>query len=481
MASNELSISELTEALAAKKTSAVDAVQSVFKAIDTDDGSAKPVGAYIELYREEAIARAKECDKRIAGGEKKPLLGVPIALKDNIAFQGHALTCASKILSGYVAPYNAHIVNKLVDAGANIIGRLNMDEFAMGSSTENSAVKVTRNPHDRDRIPGGSSGGCAAAVAAHHAFGSFGSDTGGSIRQPASLCGVIGMKPTYGLVSRYGLTAFGSSLDQIGPFAKTISDTALLLSVIAGHDANDSTSVKSETVDYRAHLADSIKGKVLGLPKEYFVTGIHPDVKARVMEATKVFGSLGAKIEEISLPHTEYGVSVYYIIGTAEASSNLARFDGVRYGKRAKDAANLLSLYERSRTDGFGEEVKRRILLGTYVLSSGYYDAYYMKALKVRTLIARDFTDAFRNVDAIIAPTSPTTAFKIGEKTSNPLEMYLSDIFTITVNLAGLPALSMPCGVDGNGLPIGLQLIGKAFDERTVLTLANAYEAARGR
>lgn len=476
---NASSIAELTAALAAKKTSAVDAAHAVLDAVDADNSTAKPVGAYIELYREEALARAKECDSMIAAGMKKPLLGVPIALKDNIAYQGHALTCASKILAGYKAPYNAHVVQKLIDAGANIIGRLNMDEFAMGSSTENSAVQVTRNPHDRDRIPGGSSGGCAAAVAANHAFATLGSDTGGSIRQPASLCGVIGMKPTYGLVSRYGLTAFGSSLDQIGPFARTIPDTALMLSVIAGHDSNDSTSVKTDAVDYSAHLSESVRGKVLGLPKEYFVSGIHPDVKTRVMEATKVFESLGARIEEISLPHTEYGVSVYYIIGTAEASSNLARFDGVRYGARDKDAPNLMALYERSRTHGFGDEVKRRILLGTYVLSSGYYDAYYLKALKVRTLIIRDFTEAFKKVDAIITPTSPSTAFKIGEKTANPIEMYLSDIFTITVNLAGLPALSMPCGTDAAGLPVGLQIIGKAFDERSVLTLANAYEMAR--
>ncbi|MBI4976006.1 MAG: Asp-tRNA(Asn)/Glu-tRNA(Gln) amidotransferase subunit GatA, partial [Spirochaetes bacterium] len=377
---------------------------------------------------------------------------------------------------GYVSPYSSFVTKKILDAGAIIVGRTNMDEFAMGSSTENSAFFTTRNPKGRDRIPGGSSGGSAAAVSAHHASASLGSDTGGSIRQPAAFTGVVGLKPTYGLVSRNGLTAFGSSLDQIGPLTKSVTDAALMLSIIAGKDENDSTSIAIPSTDYTKALTGDIKGMRLGLPKEYFVKGLNDEVKTRIIEVTKAYEKLGAVITEISLPHTEYGVAVYYVIATAEASSNLARFDGVRYGRRAKDAKQLSDVYNRSRTEGFGDEVKRRILLGTYVLSSGYYDAYYMKALKVRTLIKQDFDNAFKQVDAIITPTTPTTAFKAGEKTANPIEMYLSDIYTITVNLAGVPGISVPCGTDIAGLPIGFQLIGKHFDEAAILRLAHAYE-----
>lgn len=478
MSLNELTLTELKQRLHNKDVRVNDVITDITRAIADDDKTEKPVGAYNELFTDELPERADAMQARIDKGEDAPLLGVPIALKDNIAYKGHALTCSSRILEGYVAPYNAHVTERLLDAGAVILGRVNMDEFAMGSSTETSATKTTRNPHDRDRIPGGSSGGAAAAVAAHHCVAALGSDTGGSIRQPAALCGVVGLKPTYGTVSRYGLVAFGSSLDQIGPITKSVTDAALIMNVIAGHDARESTSLAREYGNFTDGIDKGVKGMTLGLPKEYFIEGIDEDVKARVVDVTNRYKELGATVKEVSLPHTQYGVNVYYIVATAEASSNLSRFDGIRYGRRAERADDLQSLYERSREEGFGEEVKRRILLGTFVLSSGYYDAYYVKALKVRTLIKQDFENAFNEVDAIIAPTTPTTAFGIGEKMNDPIAMYLSDIFTITSNLAGVPAVSVPAGFDGKGLPIGFQVIGKQFDESTILRVARAYEAS---
>lgn len=405
---------------------------------------------------------------------------IPIAIKDNMCMEGIETTCSSHILQGFKSPYDATVIQKLKDSGSIIVGNANMDEFAFGSSCETSYFGATRNPWNKDYVPGGSSGGSAAAVAADEATWAIGSDTGGSIRQPASLCGVVGLKPTYGRVSRYGLIAFASSLDQIGPITKDVTDCAHLLKIISGYDPLDSTSAQEDVPDYPKLLGQDIKGLTLGLPKEYFIDGIAPEVKTSMDEAINVFKKLGAEFKEISLPHTEYAVAVYYIVATAEASSNLARYDGVQYGLRAhpqeprKNA--LLDMYEETRAKGFGEEVKRRIMLGTYALSSGYYDAYYLRGLKVRTLIKQDFDEAFKTCDAIISPTSPTTAFKIGEKTDDPLSMYLSDIFTISVNLAGIPALSIPCGFSKNKLPIGLQIMGKTFDEATLLKIAHAYE-----
>jgi aspartyl-tRNA(Asn)/glutamyl-tRNA(Gln) amidotransferase subunit A len=404
------------------------------------------------------------------------LAGVPIAIKDNMLIRGERCTCSSKILENYVATYDATVIQKLRAADAVFIGHTNLDEFAMGSSTENSAFRVTKNPWDLDRIPGGSSGGSAAAVAARMAPLSLGSDTGGSIRQPAALCGILGLKPTYGRVSRFGLVAFASSLDQIGPFATTAQDAALLLQAIAGGDIHDSTSVQKPVPDYAAALSKSIKGLRIGLPKEYFIAGVDPEVDQAVRQAVKALQALGATVKEISLPHTEACLAVYYIIAPSEASSNLSRFDGVRYGHQAKGAGNLLELYEKSRGEGFGPEVKRRIVIGTYALSSGYYDAYYAQAQKVRTLIKRDFENAFKEVDVIATPTTPTAAFKPGDKAADPLQMYLSDIFTISCNLAGLPGLSLPCGFTKTKLPIGLQLLGKPFEEETLLALAHQYE-----
>jgi aspartyl-tRNA(Asn)/glutamyl-tRNA(Gln) amidotransferase subunit A len=407
---------------------------------------------------------------------QKPLLGIPIAIKDVLAVKNQPLNCASKILGKFISPYDATVVAKLKAAGAIVFGRLNMDEFAMGSSTENSAFGVTKNPWDTTRIPGGSSGGSAAAVAADECIASLGTDTGGSIRQPAALCGCVGLKPTYGRISRYGLVAFASSLDQIGPFTKNISDAATLLGVLSGVDPRDSTSVPQPVPNYAAALDGNIKGLKLGLPKEYMIGGLDPEVKAAVDAAVKKFQEMGAEIMEISLPHTDYAVATYYIIATAEASANLARFDGIRYGLRV-DGNDPAELYSKTRGAGFGAEVKRRIILGTYVLSSGYYDAYYLRAQKVRTLIRNDFLKAFEKVDAIVTPTTPTAAFKIGEKSADPLQMYLSDIFTISCNLAGIPGLSLPCGFTKNPkLPIGLQLLGKPFGEETLLKIAGAFE-----
>jgi len=408
----------------------------------------------------------------------KPLLGVPISLKDIFCAKGQPVNCSSKILGDFCSPYDATVVRKLRDAGAVLFGRVNMDEFAMGSSTENSAFGRSHNPWDLERVPGGSSGGSAAAVAAQECFASIGTDTGGSLRQPASLCGCVGLKPTYGRVSRYGVVAFASSLDQVGPMARDVRDSAVLLGAMAGHDPHDSTSVPAEVPDYAAGLGCDLKGVKLGLPTEYLADGIDPEVRAAFDAAVKQFEALGAEIREVGMPHTEYGVATYYIVATAEASANLARFDGIRYGKRV-DGGDPFSLYCNTRGQGFGEEVKRRIILGTYVLSSGYYDAYYLRAQKVRTLIKRDFEQAFETVDALITPTMPTPAFKAGEKTDDPLQMYLSDIFTISCNLAGTCGISLPCGFTSDpNLPIGLQLLGKPFGESELLRIAHAYEQA---
>jgi aspartyl-tRNA(Asn)/glutamyl-tRNA(Gln) amidotransferase subunit A len=436
------------------------------------------VRAYMTVTRETALAQAAEADARFkARAPLGPLDGVPIALKDVLCTRGVRTTCGSKILEHFVPPYNATVVRRLRGAGTVLLGKLNMDEFAMGSSTENSAFFTTRNPWDLGRVPGGSSGGSAAAVTADLAAATFGTDTGGSIRQPAAFCGNVGLKPTYGRVSRYGLVAFASSLDQIGPFTKTVADAALVLQAIAGHDPMDSTAAPVPVPDYRAGLGAGVQGLRIGIPREYFIDGIDPEVERAVRAAVDVLRGLGAKTEEVSLPHTEYGLAAYYLIGPAEASSNLARYDGVKYGLRVPGARDLVEMESRTRAAGFGREVKRRIMLGTYALSAGYYDAYYGQALRVRTLVAGDFKRAFERVDAIVAPTTPGVAFKIGEK-EDPLQMYLNDVFTIPVSLAGLPGVSIPAGFTLSGLPIGLQVIGKAYDEPTVLRVAHAYEQA---
>lgn len=473
---NQLTISELTAKLAKREVSARETMQSCLDQIARVDGK---IHAFISHDATDALAQADAADKLVSqggSGVNRPLLGVPVAVKDVLAVKNQPLNCGSKILGEFISPYDATVVEKLRAAGAIVFGRLNMDEFAMGSSTENSAFGVTKNPWDTTRIPGGSSGGSAAAVAADEAIATLGSDTGGSIRQPAALCGCVGLKPTYGRVSRYGLVAFASSLDQIGPFAKNARDAATMLGVIGGHDSRDSTSVPQPVSDYAAALRGEIKGLKIGLPKEYMIGGLQVEVKAAVDVAVSQLQSLGAEIVEISLPHTDYAVATYYIIATAEASANLARFDGIRYGRRVA-GADPVELYGKTRGAGFGAEVKRRIILGTYVLSSGYYDAYYLRAQKVRTLIRDDFLKAFETVSAIVTPTSPTAAFKIGEKSDDPLQMYLSDIFTISCNLAGICGVSIPCGFTKNPkLPIGLQLLGKPFGEETLLKIAHAYE-----
>ncbi|HUR47637.1 MAG TPA: Asp-tRNA(Asn)/Glu-tRNA(Gln) amidotransferase subunit GatA [Candidatus Saccharimonadales bacterium] len=473
---NQLTISELSAKFAKREASPREAVQACLSQIERVDSK---IHAFLSYDTEDALAQADEAEKLLSSGSSpvgKPLLGVPIAVKDVIAVKDQPLNCASKILGKFSSVYDATVVQKLKQAGAIVFGRLNMDEFAMGSSTENSAFVTTRNPWDTSRIPGGSSGGSAAAVAADECIASLGSDTGGSIRQPAALCGCVGFKPTYGRVSRYGLVAFASSLDQIGPFTKDVKDTALVLSAISGHDPFDSTSVKEPVPDYVARLDGNIKGLKIGLPKEYFISGIDKEVSSAVHAAVQQLTKLGAEVVEISLPHTDYAVAVYYIIATAEASANLARFDGIRYGARV-DGKDPIELYGRTRGAGFGPEVKRRIILGTYVLSSGYYDAYYLRAQKVRTLIRQDFLKAFEKVDLIVTPTTPTAAFKVGEKSEDPMQMYLSDIFTISCNLAGNCGLSMPCGFTSNPkLPIGLQLLGKPFGEEKLLKVAHAYE-----
>lgn len=471
---NALTISDLRTKLAKREVSARDVlVACLERVLKVDD----QIHAFLSYDEQDALAQADAADKLLASDSTgKALLGIPVGIKDVIAVKNQPLGCASKILNNFVSPYDATVTEKLKAAGAIVLGRLNMDEFAMGSSTENSAFVTTRNPWDTSRIPGGSSGGSAAAVAADECIATLGSDTGGSIRQPAALCGCVGLKPTYGRVSRYGLVAFASSLDQIGPFTKSVRDAALMLGVISGHDPRDSTSVPEPVPDYEAALDGPIKGLKLGLPKEYFVGGMDPQVTNAVQAAVKHLQSLGAEIVEISLPHTDYAVATYYIVATAEASANLARFDGVRYGLRV-EGADPIELYSKTRGAGFGAEVKRRIILGTYVLSSGYYDAYYLRAQKVRTLIRQDFLKAFEKVDAIVTPTTPTAAFKAGEKSDDPMQMYLSDIFTISCNLAGISGLSLPCGFTENPkLPIGLQLLGKPFGESTLLKIAHAYE-----
>ncbi|HEV2692136.1 MAG TPA: Asp-tRNA(Asn)/Glu-tRNA(Gln) amidotransferase subunit GatA [Verrucomicrobiae bacterium] len=474
---NQLTISELTAKLSQCEVSAREAMQACLDQIARVDGK---IHAFISHDASDALAQADAADKLIAGGAHLPLLGVPIAIKDVLAVKNQPLNCASKILGKFTSPYDATAIEKLKAAGAIVFGRLNMDEFAMGSSTENSAFGPTHNPWDITRIPGGSSGGSAAAVAADECLASLGTDTGGSIRQPAALCGCVGLKPTYGRISRYGLVAFASSLDQIGPFTKDVRDSATLLGVMSGQDLRDSTSIPQPVPDYTKALTGDIKGLKLGLPKEYMVGGLDPEVKAAVDAAVKKYQELGAEIVEISLPHTDYAVAVYYIVATAEASANLARFDGIRYGARV-EGNDPIELYSRTRGAGFGAEVKRRIILGTYVLSSGYHDAYYLQAQKVRTLIRNDFLKAFETVDAIVTPTSPTAAFKIGEKSDDPLQMYLSDIFTISCNLAGICGISIPCGFTKSPkLPIGLQLLGKPFGEETMLKLAHAYEQSTG-
>jgi aspartyl-tRNA(Asn)/glutamyl-tRNA(Gln) amidotransferase subunit A len=470
-----LTLHDAGEKLRKHELSSQELTLAAFQRIgETDD----KIHAYITLCRDAALDQAKQADERLKrDGGRLPLLGIPIAVKDNFLTRGLRTTCASKILGDFLPPYDATAIKRIRDAGAVITGKTNLDEFAMGSSAENSAFFPTRNPWNMERVPGGSSGGSAAAAAADQCIAALGTDTGGSIRQPAAFCGMVGLKPTYGRVSRYGIIAFASSMDQVGPITKDVRDCALMLEAIAGHDPADSTSADRPVPRYSEALTGDVKGLRLGVPKEYFITGIAPEVEQAVRDAIRLLEKNGAVVEEISLPHTEYAVAVYYIVATAEASSNLARYDGMRFGHRA-GGKDLLETYMLSREEGFGPEVKRRIMLGTYALSAGYYDAYYLKAQRVRALIKQDFHAAFQRCDAILTPTAPTTAFKIGEKIADPLQMYLSDIYTISVNLAGLPALSLPCGFDGDGMPIGLQIIGKHFDEATVLRLAHAYEQA---
>ncbi|MBQ9487590.1 MAG: Asp-tRNA(Asn)/Glu-tRNA(Gln) amidotransferase subunit GatA [Selenomonadaceae bacterium] len=468
---------ELHDLLTSKEISAVELTENIFERIDAKESE---IGAYLEITRDVAEKSARSVDEKISRGEKiLPLEGIPCGIKDNICTKGIKTTCASKILANFIPPYDATVVKKLSAQNPVILGKTNLDEFAMGGSTENSGFHVTKNPHDLTRVPGGSSGGSAAAVASGEAIFTLGSDTGGSIRQPASFCGVVGLKPTYGRVSRYGLVAYASSLDQIGPITRDVTDCATVLNAIAGHDEMDSTSTAENVPDFTKSLVADVKGLKIGLPKEYFVKGIDADVEKSVRDAAKVFESLGAEIFEISLPHTDFAISTYYLIAPAEAATNLERYDGVSYGERI-DGADVVEMMKNTRTKLFGEEVKRRIIIGNYALSAGYYDAYYLKALKVRTLIQKDFTDAFKNVDVILAPTAPTAAFKIGEMISDPLKMYLQDVCTVPLNLAGLPGISVPCGFTKNNLPIGFQLIGKALDESTILRAAFTYEQASG-
>ena len=473
-----LGVRALRDAIAGRTISAVEAVEAHLQRTAAIDGR---VAAFTLVNADEARAAAAAVDRAFASGDTPgPLAGVPIAVKDILCTRGVPTRCGSRILENFVPPFDATSVERLRAAGAVILGKTNMDEFAMGSSTENSAFQVTRNPWDLERVPGGSSGGSAAAVAADLSPAALGTDTGGSIRQPAALCGVVGLKPTYGRVSRYGQVAFASSLDQIGPLANSVEDAALVFEAIAGHDPKDATSARLPAPRVRTALGRGAGGIRIGVPREYFARGLDDDVAKPVRAALDAAVALGASVREISLPHTEYAIPTYYIMATAEASSNLARYDGVRYGRREAGAADLAALYLRSRSAGFGAEVKRRIMLGTYVLSSGYYDAFYRKGQQVRTLIRRDFDQAFDTVDAIVTPTSPSAAFRLGEKVDDPLAMYLSDIYTVTVNLAGLPGLSIPCGLTGAGLPVGLQIIGRRFEEETVLRLGAALEGALG-
>jgi aspartyl-tRNA(Asn)/glutamyl-tRNA(Gln) amidotransferase subunit A len=470
---SQLGIGELRVALDKRETSSVEITKALLETIEAK----KSLNAFAEVSADFALGQAKAADEKLARGERSALLGVPIAIKDNILAVGTKTTCGSRILNNFVSPYDATVTAKLKSSGAVILGKTNMDEFAMGSSNETSFLGNVKNPWDHARVPGGSSGGSAAATLAGLAPGALGTDTGGSVRQPASLCGVYGLKPTYGRVSRYGVVAFASSLDQVGTFARSASDLASLTEVISGHDPLDSTSVSKPLPSCTAALTKGVKGLRIGVPKEYFIKGLDSEVENAVRNAVKELEKLGATVVPVSLPHTEHSLNVYYVLAPAEASSNLARFDGIRYGYRVPDPKDLKDLYYRSRSEGFGKEVKRRIMVGAFVLSTGYYDAYYLRAQKVRTLVARDFTDAFTQCDVIASPVAPTTAFKIGEKTDDPIAMYLSDVFTIPVNLAGLPGMSVPCGMDSKGLPIGLQLIGKPWDEETLFRVAGAYEA----
>ncbi len=473
MDSTDLTLAELSAALAKKEVTSWDATTAALKRIDRTDVGLR---AFVRLTSEPGCLAAADSDRRRAEGKTiGPLDGVPIALKDLLVTEGIETTAGSRILRGWIPQYDGTAVAKLKAAGACLIGKTNMDEFAMGSSTEHSAFGPTKNPWDTTRTPGGSSGGSAAAVAARQVPGALGTDTGGSIRQPAALCGVVGMKPTYGRVSRYGVVAFASSLDQVGPFAADVRSCALLLQAIAGHDPKDSTSANVAAPDFSADIEKGLRGIKIGLPREYFIPGMDGEVERAVREAIDACRRLGAEVREVSLPHTKYALDVYYLIATAEASSNLARYDGIRFGMR-ENAPNLIEQYMATRGRGFGDEVKRRIMLGTYALSAGYYDAYYGTAQKARTLIRRDFENAFQSVDAILTPTSPTAAFKLGEKLDDPLTMYLADVFTLACNLAGLPGLSLPCGFTSGGLPIGLQVLGRPFDEATVLRVARGYE-----
>lgn len=471
---HEYTISELNSLITKKEISVPELTRHMLDRIQKLDSKFE---CYINTVEEQAMEQANRVQNLLEEGTlNSPLAGIPMGIKDNICTRGIPTTCGSKMLSNFVPPYNAYVVKKLYDNGAVLLGKLNMDEFAMGSSTESSYFKKTKNPWDTERVPGGSSGGSAAAVVAGEAIYSLGSDTGGSIRQPASFCGCVGLKPTYGLVSRFGLVAYASSLDQIGPLTKTVTDCTLVLNAIAGHDPMDLTSSTREHPDYTGALINDVKGMKIGLPREFIDNSVEKDVRDAVLNAVKVFTDLGAECEEISIPVMEYVVPTYYIIALAEASSNLARYDGIKFGYRASNPEDLLDFCKRTRSEGFGTEVKRRILLGTYVLSSGYYDAYYKKALKSRAIITREFNRAFEKCDVIIGPVSPTTAYKIGEKINDPVQMYMEDIFTVPVNIAGLPAMSIPCGFDGKSLPIGLQLIGKRFDEPTIIRAAYTFE-----
>ncbi len=468
----KLRIPQIRTELREERFSCLDLVNYYLEKIDEGEN----LNAFISIFREQVSEQARKIDAKMRLGEAGKLAGVIVALKDNIILKGQRSTCGSHILDSFVSPYHSTVVQKLLAEDALIIGKTNMDEFAMGSSNENSYFGAVKNPHDHKRVPGGSSGGSCVAVSADLATTALGSDTGGSIRQPASFCGVVGLKPTYGRVSRFGLVAFASSFDQIGPITRSVEDAALLLEVIAGHDKRDSTSADVPVPVYSDMIRKDIKGLKIGLPKEYFSAGLNDEVRRSVQGTVDSLKTAGAEIVHVSLPHTEYAIATYYVLTTAEASSNLSRYDGVKFGYRADDVNNLEEMYVKTRSTGFGQEVKRRIMLGTYVLSSGYYDAYYRKAQKVRTLIRRDFTEAFQKCDCLLTPTAPTTAFKLGEKVDDPLTMYLSDIYTVSVNLAGLPALSVPCGFDAHKLPIGVQLIGKHFDEATILNIGNVIE-----
>ncbi len=472
-----LTIHELTDLLREGRTTSVEIAESVFSRIEAVE---ERVNAYITLTKDEAFEMAELADKAIREGKAGELTGIPVAVKDNMCTKGVKTTCGSHILENFIPPYDATVVRKLKESGAVVTGKTNLDEFAMGSSTETSHYGITRNPWDLERVPGGSSGGSAAAVATDECIAALGSDTGGSIRQPAAHCGVVGMKPTYGRVSRYGLVAFASSLDQIGPLTKDVEDCAIMMNAIAGYDANESTSVPENVPDYREFVSRDIEGWTIGIPKEYFIEGIDPEVLSSIENAIKVMEACGATCREISLPHTEYCVAIYYIIAPSEASSNLARYDGVPYGFRQIGGEDLLDMYKATRSTGFGAEVKRRIMIGTYALSSGYYDAYYKKASQVRMLLRNDFDEAFRNCDVILTPTTPTPAFTIGEKMDDPLQMYLSDIFTLSTNLAGIPGIVVPCGYTAEGLPVGVQFMASHFEEGKLIQAASAFEKNAG-